>query len=248
VYQITSVGTVLSSADTSGRADTITTLTTLSYDAQWSGSDLRLTGNVAGSVTTATPSLQAANQSAPLPVTFDATIDSASGVVLFGKMIDTTRTTSPQCAAGGPTVDQAREVATERPRSFAPGAAWQDTLTDRTCLADIPLVTRAVRVYTVSLETAADPVSGVQAVLVSHTSQATMIGGGSHLGRQITLNGNGDGTTEQYYDRVTGVMLSAHTVARLQLDVGEGGHVQRLTQQADWHAKLESYAARPGAG
>ena len=70
-----------------------------------------------------------------------------------------------------------------------------------------------------------------------------MIGGGPHLGRQITLNGKGDGSTEQYYDRVTGVMLSAHTVARLQLDVGEGGHVQRLMQQANWNAKLDRYTA-----
>ncbi len=243
VYDITSVGTVVTTGDTSAHPDTITTNTTLTYDARWSGSDLRLTGNVAAQVTAASPGLQAASQSSAPTATFSATIDSATGVVLFAKGVDSSRAAGASCAPGGPTVDQAREVATERPRSLDPGATWQDTLVDKSCLADIPLVTRATRVYTVSPEPVNDPISGASSVLVSHTSQATMIGGGPHLGRQITLNGQGGGTTEQYYDRVTGVMLSAHTVAALQLDVGQGGHVQRLVQHADWHAKLTSYAA-----
>jgi hypothetical protein len=194
-------------------------------------------------VTAASPGLQAASQSTAPAATFSATIDSASGIVLFAKGVDSSQATGSSCAPGGPTVDQARELATERPRSLDPGATWRDTLVDKACLADIPLVTRATRVYTVSPEPATDPVSGAPSVLVTHTSQATMLGGGPHLGRQITLNGQGGGTTEQYYDRVTGVMLSAHTVADLQLDVGQGGHVQRLIQHADWHAKLVSYAA-----
>lgn len=256
VYEITSWGTVLSPGDsvtvtdTTSRVvskipappDTITTATKLVYEARWSGSDLRLTGEVAAQVTEATTGLKAASQSGAPVVAFNATIDSASGMVLFAKGVDSAQAAGQSCVSGGPSVDQAREVATERPRSLDPGATWQDTLVDKGCLADIPLVTRATRVFTVSSEPVIDPVSGAQSVLVSHTSKATMIGGGAHLGRQITLNGQGDGTTEQYYDRVTGVMLSAHTVAALQLDVGTGGHVQRLIQNADWHAKLISYS------
>ena len=236
VYDLTSVGVVSSPGDTTARADTTTTATRLTYNAKWSGSDLRLSGDVATQVSGTSPVSQ--------PTTFDATVDSATGMIIFGHGIDSSRTTGSTCPAGGPAVDKAREFATERPRSLASGATWQDTLTARSCLlSDVPLVTRAVRVYTVSAEPIADPVSGTESVMVSQTMQETMIGGGPHLGRQITLNGKGDGTTEQYYDRTTGVVLSAHTVVSLQLDVGEAGRVERLMQHADWRARLASYNA-----
>ena len=48
VYEITSLGTVQTLGDTTGHTDTITTTTTLTYDARWSGSDLRLDGQCRG--------------------------------------------------------------------------------------------------------------------------------------------------------------------------------------------------------
>jgi hypothetical protein len=242
VYEITSTGTVETAGDTSARPDTINTVTKLSYDARWSGSDLRLTGDVLPSVTAASPGLRAANQATQLPASFDATIDSSTGSVVFAQGVRVSGPTGAECPTSGPTVDQARQLATERPRSFEPGATWQDTLVDRTCLSGVPLVTHAVRVYQVASVPATDP-NGAPAVLVTHTSEASMIGGGEHMGRQISLNGKGSGTTEQYFDRTTGVMLSAHTVAALDLDVGQAGRVQRLRQHADWNAKLQEFTA-----
>ncbi|GEM_PF-3499441 len=180
-----------------------------------------------------------------------ATIDSATGAVHFsepgssGPGAPSTSPSRPGAGAtssttcgSGPTIGQARELATDRPRSFALGTTWRDTLSDTTCLGGVPLVTQAVRDYTVESQTATDPVSGAPAILVSHRSRASMHGDGRRSGQLITLDGSGDGTTQQFFDRTTGIMLSAHTTATLDLDVGVNGRAQHLHQQADWRAKL----------
>jgi hypothetical protein len=84
-----------------------------------------------------------------------------------------------------------------------------------------------------------DRATGSQAVLISHTSTTTMAGSGHRAGHYITLYGSGTGTTEEYYDRRTGVLLSAHTAATLDLDITVSGHVQHLHQQADWRATIK---------
>jgi hypothetical protein len=233
VYDITTLGTVSSGTD-SARPDTIRTATTLTYDSRWNGSVLEVLGTVASRVTAVSGGLRGASQTPGVPIPFRATVDSTTGAVTFDH--DTTAT---GCPAGGPSADQARELATGRPRSFEPGATWQDTLTDNSCLGGVPLASRGVRDYTVATEGATDPATGAAAVLVTHASRVTMDGGGRRNGQLVTLTGSGTGSTEQYFDRATGVLLSAHTAATLDLDVGVSGRVQRLHQHADWQAKRQ---------
>jgi hypothetical protein len=230
-YDITTLGTVSSGAD-STRPDTIRTATTLTYDARWNGPALEVVGTVVPRVTAVSGGLRGSSQSLGVPIPFRAMVDSTTGTVTFDR-----DTASTGCPAGGPSADQARELATSRPRSFEPGTTWQDTLTDSSCLGGVPLTSHAVRTYAVAPSGATDPVSGAAAVLVTHDSRVTMDGGGRRNGQLITLTGSGTGSTEQYFDRGTGVLLSAHTAATLDLDVGVSGRVQRLHQHADWQAK-----------
>jgi hypothetical protein len=110
---------------------------------------------------------------------------------------------------------------------------------DSSCLGGLPLVSRSTRDYNVAPQGVADPATGSLAVLISHTSITTMAGSGHRAGHYITLYGSGNGTTQEYYDRKTGVLLSAHTVATLDLNITLSGHVQRLHQQADWRARIK---------
>lgn len=239
VYEITTVGTVSAAEDSASRLDTITTIATLTYDARWSAAELHVSGQVAARVASATAGLRGTSQTTMAPVAFRATIDSATGGVT---VVPESSATTATCISGGPTVDQARQLATTRPRFLTPNAGWHDTVTDTSCLGGLPLVSRATRFYTVAGETAADPLTGAPAVLITHTSHTTMQGGGRRGAQVITLAGSGSGTTEEYYDRTSGVLLSAHTSAALALDVGVGGRVQRLHQQADWRARLTQHS------
>lgn len=241
VYEITTVGTVSSPTDSTSHPDTIKTTATLTYDARRQGADALVSGNVVSRITAVTAGLRGSGTtttSAPVP--FRARVDTVTGVVRYDD--DTSAATG--CSARGPTADQARELATSRPRSLATGASWQDTLSSKSCLGGVPLTSRAARSFAVANASATDPVSGGHAILVTHTSAATMDGGGPRNGRLITLSGSGSGTTEQYFDRTTGVLLSAHTVATLDLDVGVNGRLQRLHQHAEWQARLAEHRSQ----
>jgi hypothetical protein len=234
-YDITAVGLVSDPGDTSGRQDTVTTTTTLSYDTRWQGPQLETSGEIISSVLPASATMPRADTARGTRTIFRATIDTASGMVTMAR--DSAATLDP-CQGRDPSIDQARKLATTRPRSFAPSATWRDVVNDSSCLGGLPLVSRSTRDYTVAPQSVADPASGSPAVLISHTSTTTMAGSGHRAGHYITLYGSGTGTTQEYYDRRTGVLLSAHTVATLDLNITLSGRVQRLHQQADWRAKL----------
>jgi hypothetical protein len=134
-------------------------------------------------------------------------------------------------------VEQARWLATERPRSLTPAAVWQDTVTRVSCLGGIPLTTRTVRSFTVADTPATDPVTGTPAIHLSFTSAPQMDGEARRNMNLITLHGTGDGTTDQFYDRATGVLLSVHTVTSLDLSYAINGRTQHLHQRADWRAR-----------
>ena len=236
-YQITSVGVVSASGDSTGHLDTVTTAATLRYDARWDGALLHVTGDVASRVVTASAGVRSTTQPQSTLVPFRATIDSVTGTAT----IDPASTPSgSSCPTGGPAVSQARDLATTYPRSLIPGASWREALSDTSCLGGLPLMSSTSQRYTVASQGTTDPVTGAAAILVTHRSMTTMTGGGPRGAQTITLNGTGSGMTEQYYDRTTGVLLSAHTTATLDLDVGVSGRVQRLHQQADWRARSKS--------
>jgi hypothetical protein len=239
-YDITAAGLVSDPGDSSGRQDTVTTNTTLSYDTRWQGSQLETSGDIVSRVMSASATMPRADMSHTdtargTHTRFRATADTASGLVTVAP--DSAAALDP-CHGRDPSIDQARTLATARPRSFTPSATWRDVVTDSSCLGGLPLVSRSTRDYTVAPQGVADPATGSPAVLISHTSTTTMAGSGHRAGHYITLYGSGNGTTQEYYDRRTGVLLSAHTVATLDLNITLSGHVQRLHQQADWRATI----------
>lgn len=237
VYEITAVGLVSDPSDSVTHPDTVTTRTSLTYDARPLGPQLQVNGEIISRVTTASATSPHTDPLGGTRTTFQATVDTASGAVTVSA-----DTTSPldRCQGHNPSVDQARQLATTRPRSFVPATTWHDVATDSSCLGGLPLVSRATREYSVAPQNATDPVTGTSAVLIAHTSTTSMAGSGHRAGHYITLTGNGTGTTEEYYDRKTGVLLSAHTAATLDLDITVSGRVQRLHQQADWRARLKA--------
>lgn len=236
-YEITSVGLVSDAGDASGKLDTVTTTATLRYDARWDGPRLQIAGDVASRVVAASAGVRGTTSPTATTVPFRAAVDSATGMVT----IDAASTPSgSSCPIGGPAVSQARSLATTFPRSLAPGASWRLTQADTSCLGGLPLVSTTLQTYTVAAQPSTDPVTGNAAVLVTHWSATTMTGGGTRGADTITLNGTGSGTTDQYYDRLTGQLLSARTKATLDLDVSVSGRVDRLHQQAEWQARKKN--------
>jgi hypothetical protein len=236
-YDITATGLVSDPNDTSGHQDTVVTNTTLAYDTRLEGPQLEATGEIISRVMSTATQASRSDTSRATRTTFRATVDTASGVVTLAP--DSAASPAP-CGGRDPSTDQARKLATTRPRSFVASATWRDVVNDSSCLGGLPLVSRSAHVYTVAPQGVADPVSGAPAVLISHTSTTTMAGSGHRAGHYITLYGSGTGTTEEYYDRRNGLLLSAHTAATLDLDITLSGHVQHLHQQADWRAKLKA--------
>jgi hypothetical protein len=235
-YDITAVGFVSDPGDSSGRQDTVTTNTTLSYDTRLQGPQLEASGEIISRVMSTSTAMSHDDTTWGARTAFRASVDTASGIVSV--MPDSAATVDP-CHGRDPSIDQARRLATTRPRSFAPSATWRDVANDSSCLGGLPLVSRSTRDYNVAPQGVADPITGSPAVLISHTSITTMAGSGHRAGHYITLYGSGTGTTQEYYDRRTGMLLSAHTVATLDLSITLSGHVQRLHQQADWRARIK---------
>jgi hypothetical protein len=239
VYDITATGLVSDPNDTTGRQDTVVTTTSLAYDTRLEGPLLEASGEIISRVMSTATATSHSDTSRATRTTFRATVDTASGVVTLAP--DSAASPAP-CGGRDPSTDQARKLATTRPRSFIASATWRDVVNDSSCLGGLPLVSRSAHAYTVAPQSAADPVTGLPAVLISHTSTTTMAGSGHRAGHYITLYGSGTGTTEEYYDRRSGLLLSAHTAASLDLDITLSGHVQHLHQQADWRAKLTARA------
>jgi hypothetical protein len=235
-YEITAVGLVSDPNDSLGRQDTVMTNTSLAYDTRLAGPQIQVTGEIRSRVATASAALRRTDSTGGTRSLFQAMVDTASGAVTVAP---DSMAPLARCLARDPSVDQARLLATTRPRSFTPAATWRDVVTDSSCLGGVPLVTHATRDYAVAPQPATDPVSGAGAVLIAHTSTTTMTGSGHRAGHYITLNGSGTGATEEYYDRKTGALLSAHTTATLDLDITVGGRVQRLHQQANWQARMK---------
>jgi len=247
---------VSSPRDTTQPLDTVTTHSRLSYDGRWEGDQLHVVGQVQSRVTStarvrpvsvrpAPPTPASTDAAPPTPsasrdfvdaVPFDVTVDTVSGTV----RLPTDSFAVPACVAGGPAVEQDRALATDRPRSFDAGSTWTDTLTRISCLGGVPLTTRTTRVVSVAPSVATDPVSGAPAIAVTYHSEPTMDGEARRNRDLVTLHGAGVGTTELYYDRRTGVLLSAHNTTSLDLDFAVNGRVQHLHQSADWRAALQA--------
>jgi hypothetical protein len=252
---VQSVGLVSSAGDTITRTDTVTTHSRVSYEARWDSGQMRVVGRVEYQVAL-TSGLRSAAPAAPrstavLPSPTAAPRQAADTAPVetrraaFNIVLDTTtgvtRRTSegvavPACQTGGPAVEQDEALATDRPRSLAPSSTWTDTLTRVSCLAGIPLTTRTARHFTVSPTPAPDPVSGAPAIVVASQTQGTMDGEARRNVDLVTLHSTGGGTAEQYYDRASGVLLSARATSTWNLDVAINGRVQHLHQQADWRA------------
>src|SRR5665213_2007369 len=116
-YDITAVGLVSDPGDSSGRQDTVTTNTTLSYDARWQGPQLEASGEIISRVLSASATMPHADTARGTRTTFRATVDTASGIVTMAP--DSAAALDP-CQGRDPSIDQARKVATTHPRSFTP--------------------------------------------------------------------------------------------------------------------------------
>ena len=254
-YDVQSVGLVSSAGDTNTRTDTVTTHSSVSYEARWDSGQMRVVGRVEYQVAL-TSGLRPA---APTPPRSTAVLPSPTATsrqaadtapvetrrVAFNILVDTATGIShrtadglavPACQSGGPAVEQDEALATDRPRALTPSSTWTDTLTRVSCLAGIPLTTRTARQVTVAPTPAPDPVSGMPAVVVTYQIKGTMDGEARRNVDLVTLHSTGDGSAEQYYDRVSGVLLSAHATSTWNLDLAINGRIQHLHQQADWRA------------
>lgn len=262
VYDVQSVGVVSSPRDTSARPDTVATHSTVTYEASWDGPLFRVAGQVRYSVavsarvqaaaTTAgrangTPGSSSAGPPAPTaPATARGGADSgAVTVALFEAGIDTLTgavhrpgdsAAVPRCPPPGP-VEADETLATDRPRSFAPGTQWTDTLARGSCLGGIPLTTRTVRVATVGAVTA-DPATGAPSIMVSYSKNESWDGEARRRTNLVTIHATGTGTVEQYYEQATGVLLSSHTATVFDIDATINGRTQYMHQPAEWRAKI----------
>jgi hypothetical protein len=134
-------------------------------------------------------------------------------------------------------VEADETLATDRPRSFAPGTQWTDTLTRSSCLGGIPLTTRTIRVGTVGVATP-DPVTGTPSIQVSYTKNESWDGEARRRADLVTIHATGTGTVEQYYEQTTGVLLSTHTVTVFDINATIDGRPQYMHQPAEWRARI----------
>jgi hypothetical protein len=264
VYDIQSVGIVSSPRDAARHADTVVTHSVVTYDGRWRGEQFGIFGQVAYRIT-ATPGVQASttpttrskspkssaapDTTSPAPVAsssagdtipvggdreaFEFSVDTATGAI--HRASDSAAV--PGCPPGGPAVEQDEALAADRPRSFAVGTDWSDTLTHVSCLVGIPVTTRTTRLFHVASANTPDPVSGAPSIEVTYESDATWNGEARRHADLVTLHATGNGTTEQYYDRTSGVLLSAHTAVTFDLDAAINGRSQLLHQTAEWRAQ-----------
>jgi hypothetical protein len=257
-YDVQSLGIVSSPRDAAQRPDTVVTHSVVTYDSRWQGGQLEIFGQVAYRIT-ATPGVQgsttaAARSGSPAPAAPGAaasapmsdTVPVEGDRVAFAFSVDTATGTIhrpsdsaavPGCPPGGPAVEQDEALATDLPRSFAVGTDWSDTLTHVSCLVGIPVTTRTIRVFQVASAGTPDPASGAQSVEITYESDVTWDGEARRRADLVTLHATGHGTTEQYYDRTSGVLLSAHTAVTFDLDAAINGRPQYLHQVAEWHAQ-----------
>jgi hypothetical protein len=271
VYDVQSVGVVSSPHDSTQRPDTVVTHSVVSYDAHWQGALFGIFGQVAYRIT-ATPGVQGPTtaaraasprgsitapgtpSSAQLPATSAATSDTVpveADRVSFEFNVDTATgaihrpsdsAAVPGCPAGGPAVEQDEALASDRPRSFAVGTEWSDTLTHVSCLVGIPVTSRTTRVFHVVSASTPDPVSGAPSVEITYQSDVIWDGEARRHADLVTLHATGSGTTEQYYDRATGVLLSAQTDVAFDLTAAINGRSQYLHQVAQWRAQVRGKA------
>ena len=264
VYDVQSVGVVSSPKDTSAHADTVTTYSTVTYDASWDTGLLRVAGQVRYSVLVSARVQAAANganrspaapsnaglstgsppSSTPSSAGHDSVAANAQ-VAFFDARIDTLTgavhrpgdsAAVPGCPPPGP-VEADETLATDRPRSFAPGTQWTDTLTRASCLGGIPLTTRTIRVATVGPVTP-DPTTGAPSILVSYNKDESWDGEARRRADLVAIHATGNGTVEQYFDHTTGVLLSSHTATVFDITATIDGKPQYMHQPAEWRAHL----------
>jgi hypothetical protein len=204
-FQVTSVASVVVAGDTSHH-DTVSTQSTVRYDSRWTGAGLEVNGSVTSG-------------SAGASVAFVATVDTATARVHLGD--DSVSCPAPRAAAFA----VVRDLLSAVPRSLSPGAAWTDTVTTVACRGDIPVTTTAVRQFTVTREGAA--------IVVAHTTAATLAGATTKGGVRIELTGRGDGQASLQYQAESGRLVGGTSTVDVALKVGAPGHPVALTQHAE---------------
>ncbi len=235
----------------------------MTYDASWEGPLLRVAGQVrysvlvsarvqaaasaagrssgaamspnTGSPATALPVPHSGADTSPADVKvafFDARIDTLAGAV--HRPGDSAAV--PGCPPPGP-AEADETLATDRPRSFAAGTQWTDTLTRASCLGGIPLTTRTIRVGTVGVVTP-DPTTGAPSIIVSYSKSESWDGEARRHADLVTIHATGTGTVQQYYEQATGVLLSSHTATVFDIDATINGRPQYMHQPAEWRAHI----------
>jgi hypothetical protein len=229
-YEVKSTATIQFLGDSNTRLDTLETTVVIRYEASWTGSGLDFTGTVQSRVTAASARMQEATGESLDPIPFRASLDTArSALHLLGDSSEAAESTCPSAHAGA--LAAARQYLVSVPRTLAPGASWTDTTAATTCRGDIPVVSTAVRHFTVALE---HPPSAPPVIVVSHLSVVRLHGEITHRGRAVTLTGSGSRRFEDRYDAFTGVLKSraATTDADLTLAVA-GAPPSQLREHVD---------------
>jgi hypothetical protein len=226
-YEVTSTATIQFLGDSSTRPDTLETAVVIRYEASWTGTGLDFTGTVQSRVTAASARMQQATGESLDPVPFRATVDTTTSTVrLAGDSAEGTVCPSPHAGA----LAVARQYLVSVPRTLAPGAMWTDTTVSVTCRGEIPVMTTAIRRFTVALE---HPPSAPAVIVVSHLSTVTMRGEVTHRGRAVTLTGSGTRQFEDRYDAFTGVLKNRAAIMDMDLSVGVAGTPSRLHEHVD---------------
>ncbi len=171
-------------------------------------------------------------------IPFVATIDTASRLVT----LSTDSAGRTKCSApGAAALDQVREFFPSLQRPTTGETQWQDTAVSTACRGEIPVTATVVRTFTASRSGTTGP------IMVSHTSQAVLLGAAVHLDQMVSLTGAGGGVTRAEYDSASGRLVREHTTVDLDINViSHVGSSARL-RQFHQHAEVTVVASSPGA-
>lgn len=138
-------------------------------------------------------------------------------------------------------VATSRELIAAIPVALAPDAQWTDSVSAVTCRGTIPVTTRSTRqsrTAWVAVPAEWARREGDVAFEITRTTATSVAGEGRAAGRDVAVNGTGQGTGLLYVDPELGVLLGAVGNSSTRLIVDTGTQRQQFLQTVRQHVAL----------
>ena len=130
--------------------------------------------------------------------------------------------------SGSQFLSEIRPILVIRPVKLDRSATWVDSSSSTTCSARIPLA----NYVTGTVQVGEEQFQGGARVLELRRKEAIQFSGsGAQNQHQVTINGEGEGTTKLYIDLNSGVTTASDGIETVSVSITSSGQAHRFTQQ-----------------